>query len=70
MLSVDWTDRDRRAYIESRGKTVPDFHLPIKTVIAVPFDNNKWDVFWSEPGGTHAEDNLRKVLSLSKLGFY
>ena len=63
MLSVDWTAVDKRAYIESRGKTVPDFHLPIKTLIAVPFKNNKWDVFWSEPGGTHAEDNWSKVFN-------
>ena len=70
MLSVDWTPGDQKKYETSECKTVPDYHLPTKAVIAVPWINNKWDVFWSEHGKYHAEDYLFDDISFSKIKYF
>ena len=70
MLSVDWTTGDKNKYDNSGGKTVPDFHLPIKVVIAVPYDSGYWDVFWSEYGGDHAEDYLSQNSNYRSINYF
>ena len=70
MLSLDWTTGDKNAYDNSDGKTVPDYHLPIKVVIAVPYDDGYWDVFWSEYGGDHAEKYLSQNSNYQSINYF
>ena len=70
MLFADWTTGDQNNFRRSKGKTVPDFHLPTKVVIAVPYKNDLWDVFWSTYGGDHAEDVLSRDSNYRNIHFF
>ena len=69
MLSVDWTSGDQIEFT-SKSKTVPDFHLPTKAVIAVPFEGGLWHVFWSQRGKDHAEDYLSRDINYRNIFFF
>ena len=68
ILFVDWTPGEQKEY--RQNKNPPDFHLPLKAVIAVPYDNGKWDVFWSKHGKDHAEDYLRKDSNYRNINYF
>lgn len=69
MLSEDWTDGDKSNY-DLKKSIVPEFHLPIRAVIAVPYDEGFWDVFWSDYGGDHAEDKLSRNSNYRNIRYF
>ena len=68
MLFIDWTTGDQKEYRWNHNP--PDYHLPLKAVIVVAYgtdENKRYEVFWSDYGGDHAEDYLMKDRNYNKV---